>query len=256
MMTLDEVSYEVTGTTLLQPLTLELGKQALTGVIGQNGSGKSTLLRILARQETASGGTIRYAGRALSDWPHTAFARVVGYLPQQLPTTTRLTVRELVAYGRYPWHGVFGRFSKTDEAKVDEALELTSMTALSARFLETLSGGERQRAWLAMLVAQEARLLLLDEPIAALDVGHQLEVLGLLKHLSVVRGVASVVVIHEINMATRFCDRILALRGGRLISDSEPEVLLDPVRLENVYGVSMGVADLPGQKGRFVYPVA
>lgn len=253
-MTLDGLQFAVEGTTLLHSLTLDIGRQGVTGIIGQNGSGKSTLLRLLARQQPPSGGTIHYDGRDIGDWPDRAFARVVGYLPQHVPITTRLTVRELVAFGRYPWHGAFRRFSEVDAVKVDEALDLTAMTGLAERFLETLSGGERQRAWLAMLVAQEAQLLLLDEPIAALDVGHQIEVLGLLRQLSETHGVASVVVIHEINMAARFCDRIIALREGRLVADATPDELLAPGRLDAIYGVPMDVAPLPEGRGRFAFP--
>lgn len=254
-MTLESLHLAVGEAMLLHPLTLEIGRQGVTGIIGQNGSGKSTLLRLLARQQPASGGMIRYNGRDLNDWADRAFARVIGYLPQQLPLAARLTVRELVAFGRYPWHGAFGRFGETDAAKVQEALDLTGMEGMAERFLETLSGGERQRAWLAMLVAQEARLLLLDEPIAALDVGHQMEVLGLLRQLGEAHGVASVVVIHEINMAVRFCDRIIALRQGRLVADATPEELLEPDRLDAVYGVPMAVAPLLEGKGRFAYPL-
>lgn len=254
-MTLDGLQFAVGRTPLLHPLTLEIGKLGVTGIIGQNGSGKSTLLRLLARQQPPSGGTIRYEGRDVGDWPDRAFARVVGYLPQQVPITTRLTVRELVAFGRYPWHGAFRRFGEDDAAKVEEALHLTGMAALADRFVETLSGGERQRAWLAMLVAQEARLLLLDEPIAALDVGHQLEVLGLLRQLSETHHVVSVVVIHEINMAARFCDRIIALREGRLVADATPDELLAPDRLDAIYGIPMAVATLPDGRGRFGYPL-
>lgn len=254
-MTLDGLRYAVGGAPLLHPLTLEIGSRGMTGIIGQNGSGKSTLLRLLARQQPPSGGTLRYEGRDVGDWPGRAFARAVGYLPQQVPVTARLTVRELVAFGRYPWHGAFRRFGEGDAAKVDEALGLTGMAGLAERFLETLSGGERQRAWLAMLVAQEARLLLLDEPIAALDVGHQIEVLGLLRRLGEARHVASVVVIHEINMAARFCDRIIALRQGRLVADAAPDDLLAPDRLDAIYGIPMGVAPLPEGRGRFAFPI-
>lgn len=253
-MTLDGLQFAAGCTTLLHPLTLEIGGRGVTGIIGRNGSGKSTLLRLLARQQPPSGGTIHYEGRNVGDWRGQAFARVVGYLPQQVPTTARLTVHELVAFGRYPWHGAFRRFSADDAAKVEEALHLTGMAGLADRFLETLSGGERQRAWLTMLVAQEARLLLLDEPIAALDVGHQIEVLGLLRRLSETHRVASVVVIHEINMAARFCDRIIALRDGRLIADATPDELLAPDRLDAIYGIPMGVALLPEGRGRFVFP--
>ncbi|WP_211110532.1 ABC transporter ATP-binding protein [Acuticoccus mangrovi] len=254
-MTLDGLQFAVAGTTLLHPLTLEIGSQGVTGIIGQNGSGKSTLLRLIARQQPPSGGTIRYDGRDVGDWPDRAFARAVGYLPQQLPITARLTVRELVAFGRYPWHGAFRRFGEGDAVKVEEALRLTGMAGLADRFLETLSGGERQRAWLAMLVAQEARLLLLDEPIAALDVGHQIEVLGLLRQLSETHRVASVVVIHEINMAARFCDRIIALRAGRLVADATPDEVLAPDHLNAIYGIPMGVAPLPEGGGRFAFPI-
>ena len=253
-MTLADLQFAVGGKILLQPLTLDIGRQGVTGIIGQNGSGKSTLLRLLARQQPPSVGTIQYEGRNIADWPDRAFARAVGYLPQHVPITTRLTVRELVAFGRYPWHGAFRRFGKGDAVKVEEALRLTAMTGLADRFVETLSGGERQRAWLAMLVAQEAQLLLLDEPIAALDVGHQIEVLSLLRRLNETHHVASVVVIHEINMAARFCDRIVALREGRLVADATPEELLAPDRLDAIYGIPMGVASLPGGQGRFAFP--
>ncbi len=253
-MALADLQFAVGGKTLLRPLTLDIGGQGVTGIIGQNGSGKSTLLRLLARQQPPSGGTIRYDGRDVADWPDRAFARAVGYLPQHVPITTRLTVRELVAFGRYPWHGAFRRFGEGDAVKVEEALHLTGMVGLADRFLETLSGGERQRAWLAMLVAQEAQLLLLDEPIAGLDVGHQIEVLGLLRQLSETHRVASVVVIHEINMAACFCDRIIALRQGRLVADATPDELLAPDRLGAIYGIPMGVAPLPEGMGRFAFP--
>ena len=254
-MTLAGLQFAVEGKILLHPLTLDIGRQGVTGIIGQNGSGKSTLLRLLARQQPPSGGTIYYDGRDLVDWSDRAFARAVGYLPQHVPITTRLTVRELVAFGRYPWHGAFRRFGEGDGLKVEEALHLTGMVGLADRFLETLSGGERQRAWLAMLVAQEARLLLLDEPIAALDVGHQIEVLSLLRQLSEAHRVASVVVIHEINMAARFCDRIIALREGELVADATPDDLLTPDSLNAIYGIPMGVTPLPEGRGRFAFPV-
>ncbi|AIT78501.1 ABC transporter ATP-binding protein [Novosphingobium pentaromativorans] len=254
-MTLAGLQFAVEGKILLHPLTLDIGRQGVTGIIGQNGSGKSTLLRLLARQQPSSGGTIYYDGRDVVDWSDRAFARAVGYLPQHVPITTRLTVRELVAFGRYPWHGAFRRFGEGDGLKVEEALHLTGMVGLADRFLETLSGGERQRAWLAMLVAQEARLLLLDEPIAALDVGHQIEVLSLLRQLSEAHRVASVVVIHEINMAARFCDRIIALREGELVADATPDDLLTPDSLNAIYGIPMGVTPLPEGRGRFAFPV-
>ncbi len=121
-----------------------------------------------------------------------------------------LLVKELVALGRYPWHGALGRFSKTDREKVDEAMTLTDVVGMADRLVETLSGGERQRVWLAMLVAQDAECLLLDEPISALDIAHQIEVLSLVQGLSHTRGLGVLLVLHDVNMAVRFCDEIIA----------------------------------------------
>ena len=252
-MQLHNVRFEVPGAVLLHPLTLQIDSSGVTGVIGQNGSGKSTLLKILARQQPATGGHATYAGRPLSAWPDREFARAVAYLPQYTPATSGLKVRELVALGRYPWHGALGRFRDSDRVKVDEALALTGVDSYADRFLDTLSGGERQRAWLAMLVAQDARLLLLDEPIAGLDIAHQVDVLRLLRRLSAEKGVASVVVIHEINMATRFCDRILALKAGRVVAHAAPHELLVPERLLQIYDIAMAVLPEPGSTGRIAY---
>jgi iron-chelate-transporting ATPase len=252
-MRLRNVSFEIRGARLLQSLTMDIESQGITGVIGQNGSGKSTLLKILARHLAASAGQASYAGRPLATWGDREFARAVAYLPQQTAPAVGLKVRELVALGRYPWHGPLGRFGSSDRAKVDEAIALTGVQPFADRYVETLSGGERQRAWLAMLVAQDARLLLLDEPIAALDVAHQVEMLRLLRRLSTDRGIASVVVIHEINMAARFCDRLVALKGGRLIAQATPQELICPDKLLQIYDVPMAVVREPGSAGPIAY---
>ncbi|MDR6955050.1 iron complex transport system ATP-binding protein [Ancylobacter sp. 3268] len=238
---LDEVRFDVPGRVLLEPLTLVLPTGRVIGLIGHNGSGKSTLLKILARQQPASGGTVRFAGRALGEWTDRGFARKLAYLPQAAPPAAGLLVRELVALGRYPWHGALGQFSDIDRRKVDEAIELTGIAPFADRLVDTLSGGERQRAWLAMLVAQDAECLLLDEPTSALDIAHQLEVLTLVRRLSAVKQLSVIAVLHDINMAARFCDEILALRQGRLIARGTPADIVTPPRLEAIYGVRMEV---------------
>jgi iron complex transport system ATP-binding protein len=252
-MVLEGVGFEVPGHVILEPLTAVLGDRGVTGLVGQNGSGKSTLLRILARQLPPARGRISFAGRPLPSWGERDFARKVAYLPQHTPPAAGLTVRELVALGRYPWHGALGRFGPTDRAKVDEALTVTATDVIADRFVDTLSGGERQRAWLAMLLAQDARLLLLDEPISALDVAHQLGALRLVRRLSVERGIAVVIVIHEINMAARFCDEIIALKGGRLIAHGSPDEFMTARRLEEIYDVGMGVFPHPDTGGVIAY---
>ncbi|WP_262296769.1 ATP-binding cassette domain-containing protein [Microvirga sesbaniae] len=251
---LTDVSYAIPGRTLLHPLTLTLPGRRVTGLIGHNGSGKSTLIKLLARQQAASGGSIAFEGRDLTQWGERSFARQVAYLPQQTPLASGMLVKELVALGRYPWHGALGRFGTTDRRKVSEAMALADVEALSDRFVDTLSGGERQRVWLAMLVAQDARFLLLDEPISALDVAHQVEVLALVRRLSRERGLGVVVVLHDVNMAARFCDEILALRAGRLVARGAPGEIVTPRQLQAIYGIAMEVFPHPstGQPVSFV----
>ena len=242
---LEGVGFAVDGRTLLQPLTLDLPCGAVIGLVGHNGSGKSTLVKILARQQAATSGSVRFRGRPLGEWRDRAFAREIAYLPQQTPLAPGMRVRELVALGRYPWHGALGRFGANDHAKVAEALALTDTAGFADRHVETLSGGERQRVWLAMLIAQDAGCLLLDEPISALDIAHQVEVLGLIRRLSQTRGVTVVVVLHEINMAARFCDDIVALRHGGLVARGAPAAIMTPAVLEQIYGIAMGVVASP-----------
>lgn len=243
---LDGVSFAVPGRVLLAPLTLTLPAGGLIGLIGHNGSGKSTLLKILARQHPASAGEVRFDGQPLGAWKDRSFARKLAYLPQATPPTGGLLVRELVALGRYPWHGALGRFSETDRSKVDEAIALTGISSFADRLVDTLSGGERQRAWLAMLVAQDAECLLLDEPTSALDIAHQIEVLALVRDLSRAKKLSVIAVLHDINMAARFCDEILALSGGRLVARGAPGDIVTPTQLQAIYGLPMEVLNRAG----------
>jgi iron complex transport system ATP-binding protein len=239
------VTFALPERVLLEPLTLTLPARRVVGLIGHNGSGKSTLVKLLARQQPASGGTIRFEGKALKDWGDRPFARKVAYLPQQTPAASGMLVKELVALGRYPWHGALGRFGETDRAKVEEAMALTGTGPLADRLVDTLSGGERQRVWLAMLVAQDPQCLLLDEPTSALDIAYQIEVLALVRRLSHAKGLGVVIVLHDINMAARFCDEILALRAGRLIAHGAPADIMHPQQLRTIYGLEMDVLTHP-----------
>ena len=156
---LNRVTFRVPGRTLLHPLSLTFPAGKVTGLIGHNGSGKSTLLKMLGRHQPPSEGDVLLDGQPLDSWSSKAFARKVAYLPQQLPPAEGMTVRELVAIGRYPWHGALGRFGAADREKVEEAIALVGLKPLAHRLVDSLSGGERQRAWIAMLVAQESRCL-------------------------------------------------------------------------------------------------
>jgi iron-chelate-transporting ATPase len=246
---LEGVGFSIANRVLLEPLSLDLGAGKVIGILGHNGSGKSTLVKLMARQQRPSRGVLRFAGCPIENWNNRAFARKVAYLPQQTPPAAGMLVKELVALGRYPWHGALGRFGQRDRDKVAEAMTLTDIERFADRLVDSLSGGERQRAWLAMLVAQDAECLLLDEPIAALDLAHQLEVLTLARQLSHQRGLSIVVVLHDVNMAARFCDDIVALHSGRLVARGTPEQIVRPGILQEIYGVEIGVMPHP-QSGR------
>ncbi|MGG5890822.1 ABC transporter ATP-binding protein [Falsiroseomonas sp. HC035] len=242
---LDAVSFAIGGRTLLGPLTLRLGAGQVHGLIGPNGSGKSTLLRLLGRHLLAGSGSIRFGGRPIGAWGNRDFARHVAYLPQALPASDGLLVQELVALGRYPWHGAVGRLTPRDHAAVEAAMRRTGVQVLSRRQVDSLSGGERQRAWLAMMLAQEARFLLLDEPTSALDLAHQAEILGLIRRLAREDGTGVVIVLHDVNMAARHCDSILALSAGQALLRGAPADLMQPALLERLYKVPMGVLAHP-----------
>jgi len=245
MYALHDLSFTVAGRPLLQPLSLQIPDGRVTGLIGHNGSGKSTLIKLLARQQAASAGNIELDGRPLDAWSDREFARQVAYLPQQLPAVEGLTVRDLVGFGRYPWHGALGRLGEEDHARIADAMRLTDIERFADRWVDSLSGGERQRVWLAMLLAQNSRYLLLDEPTSALDIAHQVDLLALVRELSHELGLGVVVVLHDVNMAARYCDHLIALHGGRLLAQGSPAELLKRDTLQAIYGIPMGVMPHP-----------
>lgn len=237
---LSGLTADVPGRRLLDGITLDLPAGKVTALIGHNGSGKSTLLKVLARQIPAQG-TALFEGRALPGWHARDYARRLAFLPQTTPPAEGMLVRELVALGRYPWHGALGRFGADDHAAVARAMEECGVAGFADRLVDTLSGGERQRVWLAMMVAQQATTLLLDEPISALDIAHQVEVLALVRSMCHAQGRSAVIVLHEVNMAARFCDHVVALKGGRLIWQGSPAGLMQPGTLHQIYGLPMQV---------------
>jgi iron-chelate-transporting ATPase len=253
--TLENVSFQVPGRTLLHPLSLTFPPGQVTALIGHNGSGKSTLLKMLGRHHAASTGQVRLNDQAVESWNSKAFARHVAYLPQQLPAAEGMTVRELVAIGRYPWHGALGRFGQEDRQRVEEAIMQVGLKPFAGRLVDSLSGGERQRAWLAMMVAQNSRCLLLDEPTSALDIAHQVDVLALIQKLSRQHGLTVISVLHDINMAARYCDHLVALRAGTMIAQGGPQDIMQPEVLGEIYGIPMGIMPHPqgGAPVSFVY---
>lgn len=235
------------GRTVLSLDRLALGGDGVTALLGHNGSGKSTLMQIIARQDRPDTGDITLEGAPLRALSTRQLARRVAYLPQRLPPVPGLTVRELVRLGRFPWRGALGRWRAGDHRAVNEAMEMTDVTGMSGLMADDASGGERQRAWIAMLLAQDAPLLLLDEPTAALDLAHAYEVMALLRRLARDAGRRVIVVLHDVNLAARHADRIVALKQGRLTYDGPPaDFLTEPV-LRDLYGLDMAL--LPGPSG-------
>lgn len=245
MIKLEEISFRAGDKCLLHPLDLHFSQGQVCGLIGHNGSGKSTLLKLLARQQVPSSGRLLLDGRDLGTLGTREFAREVAYLPQQPPATEQLSVAELVGFGRQPWLGLFGRVGEADRHAVNRAMSLTGVSHLAQRLVESLSGGERQRVWLAALLAQQSRYLLLDEPTSALDVAHQVEMLSLIRSLSRELGLGVIIVLHDINMAARFCDRLVALRHGRLLLSGSPVEVMTAERLDAIYQLPMQVISHP-----------
>ncbi|MDP9381383.1 MAG: ABC transporter ATP-binding protein [Chloroflexota bacterium] len=217
----------------------------VTALVGPNGCGKSTLLRGLARLLKPRGGSAYLDGRSIWRMPTRELARQLGILPQAPVAPEGLTVRDLVAQGRYPYHGWLNRWSEADEEAVARALDITGMVDLAHRPVDALSGGQRQRAWIAMALAQETKVLLLDEPTTYLDMHHQLEVLHLLRRLNREEGRTVVLVVHNLNHAARYSDHVVALSDGKVVAAGTPQEVVTSEVLREVFGVEAHILSDP-----------
>ena len=220
---------------LLDGLSARFGDRRIRAVLGPNGSGKSTLLRLCARQLAPASGTLRVGGRDAAAYDPKAFARALSYLPQSRPVPM-ITVRALVAHVRFPHLGMTRRLSAKDEEAVGRALKNTGLTDVAGRDLRTLSGGQRQKAYLAMLIAQDAPHLLLDEPTTYLDVAHQLELCDILRALRD-EGRCLVVVMHDLAQALALADDVLLLAEGKPLYDGPADGLTGSGAIERAFGV-------------------
>ena len=226
----------------LKDFQLALRKGEIRALIGPNGSGKSTALQALAGLISPAGGQAAIEGVAVASMSRRAIARKLAFLPQQPTAPDEMTIAQLVRQGRFPHVGLFRSYARRDEEAIEWALESTGLTNLADRTLQELSGGERQRAWISAALAQEASILLLDEPTSFLDIGYQVEVLDLVHRLSREKGVTVVMAIHDINQAIAVSDRISLLEKGELRFDGEPRALAASGLIEKTFRV----------KGRFV----
>ncbi len=251
-----DVTYGFPGRpTFLQPVGLEIRCGQCWGIIGPNGAGKSTLLRLLAGLLSPGSGTVRLAGRSLGRIRSGRRAQQIAFLPQHVPTDLPSTAREIVLMGRFPHRG-FGLFESAEDFEIaDRALAATETASLADRPLATLSGGEAQRVHIAAAIAQQPRVLLLDEPTAGLDLCHELAVFSRLRQLAEEDGLAVVVVTHDINLAARFCSRVLLLDDGRPVAAGPPGEVIRTEVLEPVYGVELVAARVGGSGEGWIVPL-
>jgi iron complex transport system ATP-binding protein len=232
--------------TAVDGVSLAVAPGECVVLAGPNGSGKSTLLRGLARLMKPSGGAVLLDGKALAQWSPRTLARKLAVLPQSPQSPGELTVEQLVYLGRHPHQSLLGVASAHDREAVQVALAETDILHLADRPLAALSGGERQRAWIALTLAQEPELLLLDEPTTFLDLAHALAVLELVRRLNRERGLTVVMALHDLTQATRYADRIAMLRAGRLVVDGPPAEVLTPATIAEVFGVEAEIATVAG----------
>lgn len=217
----------------------------LTALVGPNGCGKSTLLKTMARVIAPRSGRVEIDGQSVHAMPTRAVARRIALLPQGPVAPEGLTVRELVAQGRYPHQSLLRQWSPADSAAVDAALARTDLGDLASRPVDSLSGGQRQRAWIAMVLAQDTDILLLDEPTTFLDLKVQVDLLSLLSRIAHEEGRTVVVVLHEINMAAAFADRIAMMAGGLILAEGPPEAVVTPDNLGRVFALAADVLQAP-----------
>ncbi|MGE4426639.1 MAG: ABC transporter ATP-binding protein [Solirubrobacteraceae bacterium] len=226
-------------------LDLTVPPGAITAIVGANGCGKSTLLRALARLMAPRSGTVLLDGEAIGRLPTKVVATRLGILPQAPQAPEGLTVEDLVTRGRHPHQRLFRQWSPDDERAVEAALTATATTELRDRPVDALSGGQRQRAWIAMTLAQETEILLLDEPTTYLDLAHQIEVLDLLGDLVVDHGRTVVMVLHDVNQAARYADHLVAMRDGRVHATGAPTAIVDAELIHHVFGLEAQIVEDP-----------
>lgn len=243
-------------TTIIKDLNIEILQGKITILIGANGCGKSTLLKGLGRILSPQKGTVYLDGKAIHQLPSRKIAQTLAILPQNPNAPEGLTVRDLVAQGRYPYQTWWQQWTLEDEKQVTKALEITSLTDLAERELDTLSGGQRQRAWIAMTLAQNTEILLLDEPTTYLDLAHQIEVLDLLTELNYQFQRTIVIVLHELNQAARYADYLVAMKNGYIYAQGKPETVMTPPIIKEVFGLNAHIIPDPISNTPLCIPIS
>lgn len=248
MLKIDQMQYINDETKFkLHTMDVTIPEGEIVSLIGPNGSGKSTLLRIISRLLTPNEGTIYLNGENVKNMKSKDVAKSLAMLPQMNNHQLDLTVRELVEFGRHPHSGHKLSLSEEDQKVVDWAIEVTGLQGLQNRLLPSMSGGERQRAWIAMTIAQHPKVLILDEPTTYLDISHQLEVMELVKMLNETYNMTVIMVLHDINQASKYSDRLLVLKKGELLYDGIPHCVLCKEMFQSIFEIEAEIFTKDGR---------
>ncbi|MGD9947062.1 MAG: ABC transporter ATP-binding protein [Desulfobulbus sp.] len=239
------VRFGYNGTPVLREIDLELRRGCCYGILGPNGSGKTTLLDLMGGLLQPHAGTIDFQGRPLGSWPKKQLAKLLALVPQDFMVRFGYSVREVVEMGLHPHLHRFAAPNEAELALIDDALELTGIAHLAKRSVTRLSGGEKQRVAVARAIAQKPRVLLLDEATSNLDIHHSLEILHLIRNRFEQQGLQVVAVMHDLNLASFFCDRLIFLKKGEIVCQGPTEEVLTPENIASVYGVEAEVRPNP-----------
>ncbi|WP_082413209.1 ABC transporter ATP-binding protein [Arthrobacter sp. Edens01] len=243
------------GRTVSEHLDVRIPPGSFTAIIGPNACGKSTLLRALSRLLKPQAGHVFLQGKDIESYPTRDVARRLALLPQSSTAPDGITVADLVARGRFPHQSLLRQWSAADQEAVSAALEATGVQDLADRTVGELSGGQRQRVWLALVLAQDTPVLLLDEPTTFLDISHQLEVLRLCRTLHRTGNYTLVTVLHELGLAFRFADHVIAMKDGRIVAQGPPAEIATPELMKEIYGIDALVIPDPATGGPLVVPL-
>ena len=258
MLSTQKLTIKINEKTILSDININIKEGKRTAIIGPNGCGKSTLLKAISGLNRSYTGKILLDNQDIKNISRRKIARKLAILPQGSSTPTDLTVKELVSYGRFPYRSLFkSENSNKDKRIIDEAMEKTKISHMADRLVCTLSGGERQRAWIAMALAQQPKILLLDEPTTYLDIAHQLEVMQIVTELNAKEHMTLVMVLHDINHARMYADDIVIIKDKKVFAQGEPQKVLDVANLSTVFKVRADMyQNCANPEDKIIFPVS